>query len=373
MSDILKLIKNIKIPKSKHKKQVHFKNNNSHNFSGIFENEKEQRSVVKARFSEKLQSHKKFLHHYMTQEDKDHVTEKPELFGNDSFENYEKRMTNNHYKFIISPENTNVPLKEFAYAYMDCISKMLKKKFDWQGIIHTDTEHPHIHILINGKTIDGKKLYKPFPPSFIKKRGRELANELLTKIMGERDYEEIMLSRDKSLQSLRFTKFDKEISSILNGSVILNNSLLSEKIKKRLSFLTKNNICQFQNETYIFRENWEEVLRNCGRYNTYLSSFDELKFTVEGDYSLYKGGDTINGVIRKVYTMNDEDIWNNAVVIENEKERKAWYVPLFNPNEELAKNIGNEVKIESKQNSKGLCIPKISFVNEEKKYHLQKK
>lgn len=112
MSPVLNLAKRFK-SRASHKKKNHTNFSNSQYFgnyfgnygssSSAFENEKMQRVMVKMRYSQKLETHQKFLRHYMVQENKANVLEKPDLFGNDTAENYEKRMAKRHFKFIISP------------------------------------------------------------------------------------------------------------------------------------------------------------------------------------------------------------------------------------------------------------------------------
>lgn len=377
MSPVLNLAKRFK-SRASHKKKNHTNFSNSQYFgnyfgnygssSSAFENEKMQRVMVKMRYSQKLETHQKFLRHYMVQENKANVLEKPDLFGNDTAENYEKRMAKRHFKFIISPEKSDVPLKEFAFCFMDCLSQNLNRKFDWQAVVHTDTEHPHIHILINGKTLDGKYLpKKPFPKEFMRTRVRQMTSELLTKISGERTFEEIYASRERSVEALRWTKFDEEIRSLLSGSSILRKESISEKLNRRLSFLSRHGICEFINGSYHFDENFEEVLKISGRYNSFLLSREELKWTVPKNYSIYKADEKITGVIRKVYSMNDEDIWNNAVVIENRELEKAWYVPLFNPADKWEHHIGEEVNIESIEKRRGLFTPEITLTENKNK------
>jgi hypothetical protein len=59
----------------------------------------------------------------------------------------------------------------------------------------------------------------------------------------------------------------------------------------------------------------------------------------------------------RLYRMNDEENWNHAIFIENDKLKKAWYVPLyFEPEEKLLNAI---VVCGLKTNRKGLLVPNI--------------
>ncbi len=72
------------------------------------------------------------------------------------------------------------------------------------------------------------------------------------------------------------------------------------------------------------------------------------------------GKDTgpVEGVITKLYRMNDEDSWNHAALVENSKQNKAWYIRLnFEPDEKL---LGARVKCGLKVNARGNMSPKIT-------------
>jgi hypothetical protein len=77
----------------------------------------QQLCIVKARIRNTLEGHRKFLTQYLPQENKSRVTKKPQLFGyagdgadgeEDPVTAYQDRMTDRHFKFIISPENQRV-------------------------------------------------------------------------------------------------------------------------------------------------------------------------------------------------------------------------------------------------------------------------
>ena len=149
-----------------------------------FINQKEQFCVVKMNYSETKKNHLFFVDKYLQQKDKDEVIEKPELFGNVSYEEYKeiiKNQTSNkkdkkskkrkeskskqykfiksnrHYKFILSPELnlSKEQLKDFTQIFMRHVERELGRRFNWQAAVHTNTEHNHVHILVNGFDQDG--------------------------------------------------------------------------------------------------------------------------------------------------------------------------------------------------------------------------
>ncbi len=332
-------------------------------FKPSFEGGK-QFCTFKMNYSNKMDSHKKFLQIYMGQKNKEHITEKPILFGksdNDTVEQYEQRMTDNHFKFMISPDSPNVPMKEFTRAYMEQVSKELNIEFDYMAAIHTDTGHPHAHILINGKDRFGNKLMRPFPPDFIKRRAHEIASDITTNMIGKRTKEQIKESYLRSFTSNRFTKHDERIKEIFNGSLNINSKNLNEDTKKRLNHLVDLKIAKFQNGFYNLENDWDKTLRTVGRYNSFLKARDELLFTDSKDLELFQNGQ-IKGVIRKVYTLNDEFENDNAIVIEDLENKKAYFVPLFKPM--TTKNEGKICSISMLKNSKGRLTPNIEYHKE---------
>ena len=67
------------------------------------------------------------------------------------------------------------------------------------------------------------------------------------------------------------------------------------------------------------------------------------------------------GIITQRNVMDDEGVWKNAIVIENKREDKAWFVPLFyQPVPELE---GATVSLNLIKNQKGLLVPKITILD----------
>ena len=59
----------------------------------------------------------------------------------------------------------------------------------------------------------------------------------------------------------------------------------------------------------------------------------------------------IDGVVTNIYNMNDEDVWNNAVVIENRKVNKAWYIPTRIKLKD--EDVGKFITVRAEKNQKG--------------------
>lgn len=331
--------------------------------------------MVKMRYSDKLDSHQKFLEEYITQEKKEGVAVKPVVFtgklnpfasggerkvvyGQEALEEYKSKMVGRHYKFIISPDSKDVPLEQFTTAYMHRIQREMGMRLDWLAAIHTDTGHPHVHILVNGRTAEGLEPSRVFRKDFIRHRCRTIASDIATNMIGPRTDEQKKIAREKIFEALRWTPNDQHIQEASRDGLVVP---ANEFMRRRLDFLTTKGLAQFKDGKYILDKKWDEILVNTGRYNSFLEAREELKWTDKANLELFSGKGKIQGKVTKLYCMNEEYQHNNGLLVEDGKGQ-AWFVPLFNP--PPAQFAGKNVIIENQANSKGLLVPKIQLDKE---------
>lgn len=325
--------------------------------------------MAKFRFGETLDGHKQYLTKYMVQKNKDEVKNKPVLFGNVTKEEYLKRIytekkpvfkngkmtwkkNSPYFKWILSPEKTldDDVLQEFTKAFMTRLGQISGYEFMYQAAIHRDTAHPHVHIVINGVDMNGKVLKKrPFTKDVVKNYAREICQEVLTKFCGERDYELKQAAREHRITAERWTEFDQVIKDHLHitneeGYCGYMKKPLDGEIKARLDFLEKLQLAEYKDNKYFLKSNFEEMLHVYGRYNTFRDA--EKYVTNNSDLQFYKPEmGEIHGTVRHVYTMNDEEVWTNGVVLEAENG-KFYFVPSYNP---IYDKEGSKVKISQKK------------------------
>ena len=65
-----------------------------------------------------------------------------------------------HFRFIVSPDDATElsDLKTFTRDLMAHAERDLGTKLDWVAVDHWNTEHPHIHVIVRGRTDDGRDL-----------------------------------------------------------------------------------------------------------------------------------------------------------------------------------------------------------------------
>ena len=443
--------------------------------------EQKQRCMAKMYYGDSKESHLKHLKEYMTQKRKANVKEKPVLFGNLSTEKYVEKDTGRYFKWIISPERkmSQSELESLARAYMDKMERKTGRKYDWQAAVHLDTEHPHIHIVINENDHEGKPI-KKFDPEYVKKWARRDAQEILTTMLGPRTPDEITSSKERALDADRLTDLDETIGSLDMNAAERNRQqetrLKAEKekdaawnaikkeiqkkyqkqldeieerygydpqddlfpeekeryrenirrhqepiwekiyeeteikmkeipekpvppeihlpiaiqdgsaaldarpdIRRRLEHLKELGIAEYKDRKYILEDNWMDTLKNLGRYNMYLNARNHVSKDCKLVLYDHKDKDKpIRGKLSWIYYMDDENVWTNALIIENEKEKTAWYVPVYDlkllKGREGQEDIkpDQEVVLKNTRGGTGKLMPRIYLAEEWDKHSYKK-
>ena len=170
-----------------------------------------QQCVFKFRYSNNMTLHKRFVELYMPQLNKEEVTEKPELFGDD-IEEYKAHAVAKHFKFIISPENQNVDLENLTKTFIKQFNALYGLDVRYLAVQHNNTNHKHVHIVINGIDKNGKELNR-IDKNFIKYTARDLLSRICTIQVGKRSYDEMESQKENTYSKTRLTHLDEKNKS----------------------------------------------------------------------------------------------------------------------------------------------------------------
>lgn len=337
-----------------------------------------QPCTVKMYYTASKEQHIEFLRKYMPQKNKKDVVDKPKLFNDNDVipENeilkYKSEADDLGFKFIISPESQNVDMKLMIRQFVKNLETITGHKFSWMAATHTDTGHIHTHLLINSIDKKTKEKFR-FDRAIVKNVARGLAMDICTNLVGSRSQKAIEASRNQLPYAKRWTKIDEHIESYYGytefkvAKIVDNVEYSASKITTddteilRLNTLVQMGFAlRYSKEwppLYYLEKGWKQKLRAIGRYNTYLDARGKLKLVAPYNLELYSGEmGEISGIVTNIYNMNDEDVWNNAVVIENRKENKAWYIPTRIKLKD--EDIGKFISVKAK-NQKGKIKPLI--------------
>ena len=333
----------------KHYSKVKHSHNNS-SFSGFGGGgsafkfpEQNQRVTFKMSYSNSLASHDKYINYYMPQQNKDYVEEKPQLFGI-SDEEYEKNKVPLNFKCIISPESQDIDLETLVESYIKRVENQTGYKLCWKGCIHNDTDHRHAHVVINGKDLNGEDVF--FNKDTIKLM-RLMCSNAATQMIGERTREQIELAKKNAIKTKRWTELDEKILKTLDEHSSIQRDKLSMEFESRLSFLSELKLSKLDKESnrWIVSDKFKDILTAAGRYNTYL---DEYQKDMENPVELYTGGN-VRGIVEKVITFDENEAWNDAIIINTGKKRV--YVPVWQLHKENLQGKNVMIKKSSKDST----------------------
>jgi type IV secretory pathway VirD2 relaxase len=115
------------------------------------------------------------------------------------------------FRFIVSPEDGAElgDLQPYTRALMSQVERDLQTRLEWVAVDHADTDNPHTHVLLRGKTADGQDLV--IGRDYISRGMRLRAQEIATDFLGPRTDLEIEATRVRELEADRMTPLDRTL------------------------------------------------------------------------------------------------------------------------------------------------------------------
>jgi type IV secretory pathway VirD2 relaxase len=127
-----------------------------------------------------------------------------------------------HFRFIVSPEDADqlTDLRAFTRELMDQAAQDLGVRLDWVAVDHWNTGHPHIHVLVRGRTDDGADLV--ISRDYISRGLRARAERLAGLELGPRSEHDITLALRQEVGAERWTGLDRTLRALAdeNAGVI---------------------------------------------------------------------------------------------------------------------------------------------------------
>jgi type IV secretory pathway VirD2 relaxase len=127
-----------------------------------------------------------------------------------------------HFRFIVAPEDAAElsDMKAFTRDLMADAERDLGARLDWVAVDHWNTEHPHVHVIVRGRTDDDQDLV--ISRDYIREGMRARAQQLLTLELGPRSDREIRHSLETQVWAERWTRLDRVLArdAAAHGSVV---------------------------------------------------------------------------------------------------------------------------------------------------------
>lgn len=281
-----------------------------------------------------------------------------------------------HFRFIISPENGHdIPdFHIYIRKVMALVEKDLGSKLEWVSAAHFDTEDPHAHVIVRGKTDRGQDLV--IGSDYIKEGVRKRAQEVATELLGERSLEDIQKSLEKEVDALRVTSLDRFIeqqAQLAKGRQVdvrkrvnFGKSVFYEGvIKGRLQFLGAAGLAVEQPPgVYTLKEDYQETLNQIAIRNEAAKKLHgKVDLGLEGlsVYALKAGqGPVLEG--RVVAKGVHDELYDRKFVVLREPSGSLHYIPVneFKDYEQL--EAGSVIKVKPGEAGTGKADHNISSI-----------
>ena len=115
------------------------------------------------------------------------------------------------FRFIVSAEDAVdlEDLRGFTRQLMQRMAVDLETPLDWVAVDHWDTDNPHTHVVLNGRTAGKEDLI--IAPDYIARGMRMRASEIATEWLGPRTEIEIRQSQQREVEQQRLTGLDRAL------------------------------------------------------------------------------------------------------------------------------------------------------------------
>lgn len=127
-----------------------------------------------------------------------------------------------HFRFIVSPEDAAEleDIRTFTRELMDDMAHDLDTRLDWVALDHWNTDNPHVHILMRGRSADGKDLV--IDRDYIRAGLRSRAENRVTVELGPRSEHEIARAIMREVDAERWTSLDRSLQHIADegGAIV---------------------------------------------------------------------------------------------------------------------------------------------------------
>lgn len=114
------------------------------------------------------------------------------------------------FKIIISPEfadRMNLPLH--TRGLLRLLERDLSTKLEWAAVVHSNTDHLHVHVVLRARDQSGGSLR--LPREYIRSRIRSHAEDLATRQLGYRTERDALEAQRREISQQRFTSLDRTI------------------------------------------------------------------------------------------------------------------------------------------------------------------
>jgi hypothetical protein len=176
-----------------------------------------------------------------------------------------------HFRIMIAPESASRmdDLKGYVRDVMAQMESDLGIKTEWVAVNHWNTDNPHAHVILRGRTKAGHELR--IPRAYLSHGLRHQARDLATEQLGERSMLDERIALDREINAKGLGRLDHAIAAQLDdrGEVLLQdlkrgedgNSIWADALRSRTRELEARGLAiEVRRNVMAFKDDWSERL-----------------------------------------------------------------------------------------------------------------
>lgn len=261
------------------------------------------------------------------------------------------------FRFIVAAEDgaEYEDLKPMIRRLMAQAEKDLGTKLDWVAVDHFNTGHPHSHILLRGKDMDGGDLI--IGREYLTQGLRMRAIDIVNIDLGPRSDMEMQRAQAREMTAERFTGIDRRLVQAVDGEGLVSpahaNGIEQAARAGRLQALARMGLAvEERHGHWRLDAELEPTLRAMGKRGDIIATLDAaLARTARADiapsdYAIYEPHHAATShLVGRVITtgLSDEQADRRYSIIEA-TDGRAWHVDLGELDEAPA--IGSIVRVQ---------------------------
>lgn len=116
---------------------------------------------------------------------------------------------NRHFRLMLAPESgvRIEDLKDFTRATMARMERDLGMPLQWVAVDHHNTDNPHVHVILRGRTSYGREVF--LPRAYVGQGLRHAARDVATEMLGQRGREDERLALQRDARALGRNRLDR--------------------------------------------------------------------------------------------------------------------------------------------------------------------
>ncbi len=126
------------------------------------------------------------------------------------------------FRFIVSVEDAAEleDLRDYTRTLMARMAVDLETRLDWVAVDHWDTDNPHTHVVLRGRSCEGRGADLVIAPDYMAHGMRLRACELATEWLGPRTELEMWQGLQREVEQQRWTGLDRQLQRLAVADVV---------------------------------------------------------------------------------------------------------------------------------------------------------